>query len=100
MRYSKDQLDSKEAELVNMIDDAINKNKNVIIFNRKFNNNIIILFNIISQIKPLIRNFKKKIQILPMYMSSVSKNSILKILMENSQALMLLPCHLLLTQKN
>lgn len=29
MRYSKDQLESKEAELVNMIDNAINKNKNV-----------------------------------------------------------------------
>lgn len=29
LKYTPDQLDNKEAELVNMIDNAINKNKNV-----------------------------------------------------------------------
>lgn len=32
LKYTPEQLDNKEAELVNMIDNAINSNKNVIIF--------------------------------------------------------------------
>ena len=32
LKYSSDQLDNKEAELVNMIDNAINSQKNVIKF--------------------------------------------------------------------
>lgn len=62
LKYTPDQLENKEAELVNMIDNAINKNKNVI---NKFQKFIKKLFR---KIKPLTRSFKKKIQIQHMFM--------------------------------